>query len=49
MNKIKTMIANLFWRIARISPEWGNRVMDILGYENYCRVAKRQTISKKGS
>jgi hypothetical protein len=46
---MKTIVANLIWRVARISPKWGNRVMDILGYDNYCRVAKRQTLSRKES
>jgi hypothetical protein len=50
MKKLKEIFSNLMWRIARISPEWGNRVMDILGYENYCKVAKTQTLTKrKGS
>ena len=44
MNKLKIMISNLLWKIAGISPEWGNRVMDILGYENYYKVSKYQTI-----
>lgn len=26
---MKTILANLIWRICRISPDWGNRVMDI--------------------
>lgn len=26
---MKTLLANLIWSICRISPEWGNRVMDI--------------------
>lgn len=47
MLKIKTMISNFIWRICRISPNMGNRVMDFIGYENYCKVAKCQTLSKK--
>ena len=46
MSKIKIALSNLIWKIAGISPDWGNRVMDILGYENYCKVAKCQTIHK---
>ena len=46
MKKLNIMISNLLWKIAGISPEWGNRVMDILGYENYCKVSKYQTITK---
>lgn len=38
--KIKKFIAKLIRKICCISPEWGNRVMDIIGYERYCRVAK---------
>ena len=46
MKKFKIIISNLIWRVARVSPECGNRVMDILGYENYCKVAKLQTLTK---
>lgn len=42
MKKLKIIISNLLWKIAGISPEWGNKVMDILGYDNYCKVAKYQ-------
>ena len=38
--RIKIIIAKLIRKICCISPKWGNRVMDILGYDNYCRVAK---------
>ena len=38
--RIKIIIAELIRKICCISPKWGNRVMDILGYDNYCRVAK---------
>ena len=48
VKKLKVIIANLLWRIAGISPDWGNRVMDILGYENYCKVARTQTITRRG-
>lgn len=46
MRKLKIAFANLIWKIAGISPKMGNMVMDILGYENYCKVAKCQTIRK---
>ena len=46
---MKRLIANLLWRIARISPEWGNRVMDFVGYERYCRIAQTQTVTKRSS
>ena len=46
---MKILIANLLWRIARISPEFGNRVMDFVGYEKYCRIAQIQTITKRSS
>lgn len=26
---MKKILANIVWRICRISPDWGNRVMDI--------------------
>ena len=42
MLKLKIKISKLIWKVAAISPEWGNRVMDILGYENYCKVMKYQ-------
>ena len=38
--RIKIIIAELIRKVCCISPKWGNRVMDILGYDNYCRVAK---------
>ena len=38
--KIKKLGAELIRKICCISPEWGNKVMDILGYENYCKVVK---------
>lgn len=38
--KIKIIIAELIRKICCISPECGNKVMDILGYKNYCKVAK---------
>lgn len=42
---LKTILANLLWKIAAISPKWGNRVMDFIGYENYVKVAKTQTVN----
>lgn len=42
MRKFKIIISKIIWKIAGISPKWGNRVMDILGYENYCKVMKYQ-------
>lgn len=45
--KFKVFISNLIWRVARKGPDWGNRVMDFIGYENYCKIAKLQTITKK--
>ena len=38
--RIKIIIAEFIRKVCCISPKWGNRVMDILGYDNYCRVAK---------
>ena len=37
---MKKLIAKLIWKIAGISPEWGNRVMDILGVGGYRKVAE---------
>lgn len=42
MMKLKIIISKLIWKVAGISPKWGCRVMDILGYENYCKVMKYQ-------
>ncbi len=42
MLKLKIIISKLIWKVAAISPEWGNRVMDILGYNNYCKVMRYQ-------
>ena len=42
MKKLKVMISKLIWKIAGISPEWGNRVMDILGEDLYCKVMMYQ-------
>lgn len=42
MRKLKILFSKLIWKIAGISSEWGNRVMDTLGYENYCEVMKYQ-------
>ena len=38
--RIKIIITEFIRKICCISPKWGNIVMDILGYDNYCRVAK---------
>ena len=46
MLKLKIAFANLIWKMAGISPKMGNIVMDVLGYENYCKVARCQTIHK---
>lgn len=40
-------VANLIWRVAGISPRWGNRVMDILGDELYCEVMKSQSLTSR--
>lgn len=42
MLKLKIIISKLIWKVAAISPDWGNRVMDILGYNNYCKVMRYQ-------
>lgn len=42
MKTIKIIISKLIWKVAGISPKWGNRVMDILGEERYCKVANYQ-------
>lgn len=42
MLKLTIIISKLIWKVAGISPDWGNRVMDILGYQNYCKVMRYQ-------
>lgn len=42
MKKIKIVISKIIWRICKISPKWGNRIMDLIGYENYIKVSKYQ-------
>lgn len=42
MLKLKIIISKLIWKVAAISPDWGNRIMDILGYNNYCKVSRYQ-------
>lgn len=42
MRKLKIMVSKLIWKIAGVSPKWGNRVMDMLGYERYCKVMRYQ-------
>lgn len=49
ITKIKVGIANLIWKVCQKSPDWGNLVMDFIGYDNYCKVAKLQTITKRRS
>lgn len=44
MTKIKVAVSKLIWKVAGISPKWGNRVMDILGYKRYCKIAKYQSM-----
>lgn len=43
--KLKVCFANLIWRIAGISPKWGNRVMDFIGYKNYIKISKTQNLN----
>ena len=33
------IVSKLLWKLAGVSPEWGNRVMDILGVERYTAVS----------
>lgn len=35
------VVAKLIWKVAGISPRWGNRVMDILGDDGYLWVMKK--------
>ena len=42
--KLKVSVSKLIWKIAGISPEMGNRVMDILGEERYSKVMKYQKL-----
>lgn len=45
--KINVDTAKKIWEIAKISPDYGNAVMDILGEDAYCRVVKLQSTSDK--
>lgn len=47
MRAVKIIISKLLWKVAGISSDWGNRVMDILGYENYCKVMYYQGLNLK--
>lgn len=40
MKKIKIVIYMIIWKIAGISPTLGNRVMDFLGDDLYCKIGK---------
>lgn len=42
MTKIKIKVSKWIWKLCGKSPEWGNRIMDILGYKNYCKVMEYQ-------
>lgn len=42
--KLKIFVSKLIWKIARISPEWGNRVMDVLGVDLYRKVMYYQNL-----
>ena len=46
MLKIKIIISKLIWKLAGHSPRWGNRVVDILGYDDYCKIARYQKMKK---
>lgn len=35
MNNVQTEVAKLIWDIAKISPEHGNALMDIIGDKAY--------------
>lgn len=40
--RVKVFVSKLIWKVAGISPKWGNRVMDILGEERYNKVMRYQ-------
>ena len=42
--KLKIFVSKLIWKIARISPECGNIVMDILGVDLYRKVMWYQNL-----
>lgn len=42
--KLKIFVSKLLWKIAGISPEWGNRVMDVLGVDLYRKVMWYQNL-----
>ena len=39
---LKIAVSKVLWKIAGVSPKMGNLVMDIIGYDNYCKVMKYQ-------
>lgn len=39
-NEIEMDVAKRIWDITRISPDYGNAVMDVIGYSTYCDIAK---------
>lgn len=40
MMKFKISVYKIIWKIAGISPNWGNRVMDFLGDGLYSKIGK---------
>lgn len=42
-------VANLIWDIAKISPEHGNALIDIIGEDAYAKVMKLQKEDEDGT
>ena len=42
MLRLKIVVSKALWKIAGYSPKMGNLVMDIIGYDNYCKVMRYQ-------
>ena len=45
-DKVEQLVIDRIWDIAKISPEHGNALMDILGDENYNYVMRNHSQSK---
>lgn len=42
MRKIKIIVSKIIWKLCGVHWKVGNKVMDILGYDNYIKVMDLQ-------
>ena len=47
MRTFKIIISKLIWKMAGLSSNCGNKVMDILGYDNYIKIMRYQKLNFK--